>query len=285
MSNHMDDHDVGDESSTQVGNLTQRIVFGALMAAIALGLLWAGAIPFAILILAVSLVMSWEWGRVVRASNTDVTLLVHCLAVTAAIILAALGYAGLGGAVVVIGAIIVFLLQFGGRPVLSMLGVLYTGVPSVALLWLRSQEPSGLYAVLFLFLVVWSTDTLAYVGGRFVGGPKLAARISPKKTWAGFVFGIVAAGIAGALFAQWISAPAAALAVLAVALAVISQLGDLAESALKRRFEIKDSSQLIPGHGGFLDRMDSLVPAAVAASVLAFFLDPELPAQALLFLR
>ncbi|MCH9766091.1 MAG: phosphatidate cytidylyltransferase [Alphaproteobacteria bacterium] len=285
MSNDGQELDGDQAVAAQSSDLSKRIVYGLILAVVALGLLWAGAIPFAILVLAVSLIMSWEWNRVVRGTDQDVTMLVHGIAVTGAIGLAAVGYAALGGAVIAIGAIIVCLLQFGDRPVLSTLGVLYTGVPSVALLWLRSQEPYGLHAILFLFLVVWSTDVFAYVGGRLIGGPKLAASISPKKTWAGLIIGVSAAGVAAAFFAGWISAPVAALAVLAMVLASISQLGDLAESALKRQFKIKDSSHLIPGHGGFLDRMDSLAPVAVAATLLAFFLNPELPAQALLFLR
>lgn len=268
-----------------MGELAKRIVFGVLLAAVALGLLWVGPVPFALLILLVSLVMVWEWGRVVRGTDQDITMFVHGVAVTAAIALASVGYAALGAFAILIGGIIVGLLQFGGRSALSTIGVFYTGLPAVALLWLRSQEPNGLYAVLFLFLVVWSTDTLAYLAGRLIGGPKLAPSISPKKTWAGFIFGVTAATIAGWLFGQWIGAPPATLALLAGVLAVISQLGDLAESALKRSFDIKDSSQLIPGHGGFLDRLDSLVPVAMAATLFAFFMNAEMPAEALLFLQ
>jgi len=276
---------VDETASRAKSDLGKRILFGVLMAAVALGLLWISPQTFGLLILLVSLVMVWEWGRVVRGTDQDITMLVHGVAVTAAIGLAAIGYAALGAFAILIGAIIVGLLQFGGRSVLSSLGVLYTGVPAVALLWLRSQEPNGLYAVLFLLIVVWATDTLAYVAGRMIGGPKLAPSISPKKTWAGFIAGVGAATLAGWLFATWMGAPALTLAVLACVLAIISQFGDLAESSLKRRFAIKDSSHLIPGHGGFLDRLDSLVPVAVAASLFAFFMSPENPAEALLFLN
>lgn len=274
----LDDHP---RSSAEIG---KRVVYGLLLGVLTIGLLWAGPEAFAFGILAVSLVMAWEWGRVVRHSDQDVTMLVHGLCVTAAIALAAMGYALLGAATVVIGAILVGLLQFGGRSVLSTLGVLYTGVPAVALLWLRGQESYGFEAVLFLLVIVWATDTLAFFGGRLIGGPKLAANISPNKTWAGFLCGVGAAAAVGWLFASWIGAPEHLLASLAGVLAAISQFGDLFESALKRRFEIKDSSNLIPGHGGFLDRLDSLVPVAVTAPAFAFFLDPELPAKALLFL-
>lgn len=272
-------------ATSSASELVKRIVFGVLLAAVALGLLWAGPLTFALLILVATWVMVWEWGRVVRGTDQDITMLVHGVSITVAIALASTGYAALGAFAILIGAILVALLQFGGRSVLSTLGVFYTGLPAVALLWLRSQEPNGLYAALFLFVVVWSTDTLAYVAGRLIGGPKFAPTISPKKTWAGFVFGVLAATIAGWFFAEWIGAPPATLSVLACVLAVISQLGDLAESALKRRFDIKDSSQLIPGHGGFLDRLDSLVPVAMTAALIAFFMNAEMPAEALLFLN
>lgn len=285
MSTNPNPKPADEETSRTESDLAKRIVFGGLMAAIALGLLWVSPATFALLLLTVSLVMAWEWGRVVRGTDQDITMLVHGVAVTAAIGLAAVGYAALGLFGVLIGAIIVALLQFGGHSVLSTLGVLYTGVPAVALLWLRSQEPNGLFAVLFLLVVVWSTDILAFVAGRTLGGPKLAPKISPKKTWAGLVFGVAAATCAGWFFAQWIGAPALSLAILACVLAIVSQIGDLAESALKRHFNIKDSSQLIPGHGGFLDRLDSLVPVAVAATIFAFFVHAEKPAEALLYLN
>lgn len=278
-------NDGSEDAPQPSGDFTKRIIFGVLLAGLALALLWAGPVPFAFAILAVSLIMAWEWGRVVRGTDQDVTMLVHAVAVTAAIGLASIGYAGLGAAAILIGAIIVALLQFGAHPVLSTLGVLYTGLPAVALLWLRSQDPNGLYVVVFLFLIVWSTDTFAYLSGRLIGGPKLAPSISPKKTWAGLIFGVAAAMVVTWLFARWLGAPPLALSGFAGVLAIISQVGDLGESALKRRFGIKDSSALIPGHGGFLDRVDSLVPVAVAAPLYAFAVNAEKPAEALLFLH
>lgn len=271
------------QSAGGLGDLGLRLVYGALLAAVALALLWAGSIPFAALILAIALVMSWEWARVVRSNTNDATLWVHMASVTAAIVLAAIGYAALGAAAVVIGAILVCLLQFGNRPVLSALGVLYAGMPAVALLWLRSQEPLGFEAALFVFAVVWATDIAAYFTGRTVGGPKLAARISPKKTWSGFFGGVLAAAAAGYGFAIWVGAPALPLALLSGVLSVLGQIGDLFESGLKRHFDVKDSSNLIPGHGGFLDRMDSVVPVVVAAATFAFLSDPVTPARALLW--
>ena len=262
-------------------NLVKRLLSGIIFAAIAIGLAWAGVKSFAVLVLIVVLFMSWEWARVVRSNDFDLTLVIHAAAVVAATILTAFGYAALGLATVVIGAIIVLPLQFGERPLLSASGVLYTGLPAVALLWLRGSEPTGFLAVLFIFLVVWATDTAAFAAGRLIGGPKLAPRISPNKTWAGLAGGIAAGGLTAALFAYFAGAAPAVLAPIGLAIGTIAQGGDLAESALKRAFGVKDASNLIPGHGGFMDRLDGFVPVAIAVALAALFVNAHAPAEAL----
>ena len=139
------------------------------------------------------------------------------------------------------------------------------------------------HAILYLFLVVWSADTGAFFTGRLIGGPKLAPKISPNKTWSGFIGGAVFACIAGVLFAAWFghtSIPT--VAALSIVLALISQGGDLGESFLKRFFGVKDTSGLIPGHGGVLDRLDGLVFAAIGAGLIAAAADWSKPGRALL---
>ena len=265
-------------------DLKPRIISGLLLAGLALLIVYAGVIPFAVLVMAISMVMCWEWGRVVRTDELDAAFAVHAGAVAIAIVLTALGFAALGLVVIVIGAILVLLLQFSRQGRLSALGVPYVGVPAVSLLWLRSDEPFGFAAVVFLLLVVSTTDTLAYFGGRSIGGSRLWPRISPNKTWSGLITGVVAASLVGALFA-WavVDSSPLRLAMTALVLALISQAGDLAESALKRGFGIKDASALIPGHGGFLDRMDGVVFAAAAAALFTLFVGVHSPARALLF--
>lgn len=275
------DHDIAPVAQSQ-SHVVLRVVSALGLAIVAFAAAWAGVLPFALLVLAVALVMSWEWSRVVRGDGIDLALVVQGLAVTAAIALAAFGFVALGVAVLVIGTIIVLAVEFGARPILSAAGVLYSGLPAVALLWLRSNEPLGFQAVLFVVLVVAATDTLAFVTGRLVGGPRLAPAISPNKTWSGLAGGVAAAGATAAIFAHFISAPVAALAATGVAMGLVAQMGDLAESAMKRAFHVKDVSQLLPGHGGFMDRMDGLVPVAVAVAVAVLFLDPQAPAEALL---
>ena len=149
------------------------------------------------------------------------------------------------------------------------LGLLYAALPSAALVLLRAGE-GGLVAILFLAAVVWSGDVAAYFGGRRIGGPRLWPKVSPKKTISGAVCGLAASVAAGLLVAGLAGAgPLLLAALIAAALGAAGQAGDLLESGLKRRFAVKDSGALIPGHGGVLDRLDALFAAAVAAAFLA----------------
>lgn len=152
-------------------------------------------------------------------------------------------------------------------------GVLYLGVPCIALIWLRIDTTFGRDAVLWLMVVVWAADTGAYAAGRTIGGPLLIPRISPRKTWAGLVGGLVFAVVTSMAFTQFDGEPqtvqnlmlAAAFGLL---IGITAQLGDLTESWIKRRFGVKDASTLIPGHGGLLDRVDGLMAAIVMAACL-----------------
>jgi phosphatidate cytidylyltransferase len=267
---------------SHAANIGLRLVSAAALAIIAFAAAWGGVLPFAGVVLAVALLMSWEWSSVVRGEGLDVTLVVHGLSVAAAVALAAFGMAALGVAALVIGTIIVAALEFGARPILSAAGVLYAGLAAVALIWLRGSEPMGFEAVLFIVLVVAATDTMAFAAGRLIGGPRLAPAVSPNKTWSGLVGGVSGAGIAAGVFAYAIGAPVVALVLTGLVMGVVAQLGDLAESAMKRAFNVKDASQLLPGHGGFMDRMDGLVPVAVVLALVVLFLDPTAPAQALM---
>lgn len=274
----------GSHSLGLPGDLMPRLISGLVLAAVALGLNYAGVVPFALLVTVVALLMSWEWGRVVRHVEIDSALLIHSGSAVVAVWLGALGYAALGVVLLIAAAIIVATLRAGSGGRISGLGVLYVGLPAVSLMWLRNDEPYGFVASLFLFLIAWTTDTAAFATGRLIGGPKLWPKISPKKTWAGFLGGIGASAAAGAMFAAFVpGASPTVLAVSALCLGVIAQAGDLAESALKRLFGVKDSSGLIPGHGGFMDRVDSLVAAALAAALIGLLMNPRAPAQALLF--
>jgi phosphatidate cytidylyltransferase len=272
-------------SPNRAGNpeLVRRLLSGAAIAGFAFALLWAGVLPFAGLVLAVALVASWEWSRIVRGTaQPDLVLGVHGLAAGTAVLLAAFGYAALAVAIVVTGAVIVLVLMLGERALTSAAGVLYTGLPAIGLLWVRGDEPSGFAAAFFVIAVVAATDTGAFAAGRLFGGPKLAPSISPNKTWSGFGGGVTAGILTSLLCAYFLSVAPYGLAAIGLILSVVSQVGDLAESALKRAFGVKDASNLIPGHGGVLDRVDGVVAAALAAAVYGLLVDPHAPAHALL---
>lgn len=152
-------------------------------------------------------------------------------------------------------------------------GAIYIGIPSLSLIWIRSDWEQGFLAVCWLLVLVWAADSGAYAAGRLIGGPKMAPGISPNKTWAGLGGCLVASAVAGAITAHLAELENFGLvkALLVSALVgLVSQGGDLLESAIKRHFKVKDSSHLIPGHGGVLDRVDALLAAIAAATLIGF---------------
>jgi phosphatidate cytidylyltransferase len=152
------------------------------------------------------------------------------------------------------------------------LGIPYLGLAAVALPWLRTDPAVGLANTLFVLAIVWASDIGAYLSGRLAGGPKLAPAISPGKTWSGAAGGLAGAALAGLAVAACFSSGFSSSHVigLCIVLGIISQAGDLVESALKRHFGVKDSGRIIPGHGGLLDRLDALLAVAPVAALLAF---------------
>lgn len=264
-------------------DLKSRLLAGMVLAAVAFVLLALGQRPFALLVLAVSLAMSWEWGRMVRGASVDLAFVIQVIAVSIAILLSVTGMPALGIAVVAIGTIVVFALGFGTHSGLSAQGVLYVGLPAIMLLWLRGDGPLGFWAVLLVVACVAATDTAAFFTGRQIGGPKLWPAVSPNKTWSGLIGGVTASALVAAAIAHGVDgASTGRLAAIGLVLGLVAQAGDLAESALKRLFAVKDTSSLIPGHGGVMDRMDGVVAAAVAAGLIALGTNANAPASALI---
>jgi phosphatidate cytidylyltransferase len=151
----------------------------------------------------------------------------------------------------------------------AVAGALYAALLFVAPVALRADPSYGIAAILFLFAIVWTTDIAGYFAGRAIGGPKLAPSISPKKTWSGAVAGLLGSIVIVALGARYVSdVHIVPLIGVAILLSIFSQAGDLGESALKRHFNVKDSSQVIPGHGGVMDRLDGFWAAAVCAAII-----------------
>lgn len=267
--------------------LSMRVYSALILISITLLLTLTSVESFAVLITLFISAMAWEWGRLVRGEGLDTAFGVQVMATAAAALATVRGCPACALLAVIAGTIAVFFIRAAEveRPQAwwSAAGVYYAGFPAVALIWIRGDPAYGWLAILYLFIIVWTTDSAAYLFGRWIGGAKLAPRISPKKTWSGLIGGTASAGLAGLAFA-WIADGAFSprLALLAIVLALIAQLGDLGESAIKRTFGMKDTSGLIPGHGGVLDRIDGLLFAAFAAGLLAWILDPANPGRALL---
>lgn len=260
-----------------------RLVSGLVLAVAALALTWAGIYPFAALVLAVTLIVAWEWGHIVRDGGIDTIFVLHAIAVVVAVALTLMGLPALGIMAVAVGAILAALLGFERLGRISALGVLYAGLPAIALIWIRSTPSYGFEAALFILLAVWAADTGAYLAGRLVGGPKLMPKVSPNKTWSGLAGAITGAMLVGAGFV--VATPGVGgwrPVATAAALAIISQVGDLMESALKRWHGVKDASGLIPGHGGFMDRVDGLIFAAIVAALFGAWVNIHGPARAIL---
>jgi phosphatidate cytidylyltransferase len=263
--------------------IVRRVASAIVLAAVALGATMARPWTFLVLVMIGGGIIAWEWGRVTRGNGSDSTAMVATVSVAAIAVFVFLGrpeYALL--LLAATAAAIGYTTYASGLAAWSIAGLMYAALPAAALVWLRDDTALGLAAILFLFAVAWTTDTASYAGGRLIGGPKLAPGISPKKTWSGFIVGALAAALVGIAFAAALdNTSATRLAFVSVALALACQMGDLVESWVKRRFGAKDMSQLIPGHGGLLDRIDGLLFAAVLAALIALR-DPANPGHALL---
>ena len=259
-----------------------RVLFGIFMAFIAVGLVVIPEPgPFASVTALVMILAAWEWHRLVRAPDQRgrddqqaVLIQTAITGVTIVSAVAALFFRVLPLAFIflVIGTVVSFewARRRNDNPVWHATGVLYLGLPALALVGLRILPAQGIWYVMGLFLIVWSTDTGALVFGKLIGGKKLAPRLSPGKTWAGTIGGTVTAVAVFALFIAFFTFQWAAALAFAVGLSIVAHLGDLLESGIKRHFGTKDSGALIPGHGGILDRIDSLLAASVVLALLVF---------------
>lgn len=256
-------------AQAKASELRVRVVSGIVMTAIAVAAVWAGGFAFWALVSLLAVAMMVEWTQMAQAPRWQVAL---GGLIVAGLMASALGFVDpaqlaafedrlIAQTVDLIGLAAILLAVVSFRARLGF-GILYTVFPAVALIFLREQPGFGLWIALWTMMIVWATDIGAYFAGRAIGGPKLAPKLSPNKTWAGLIGGAVTAAIIGALIA-WQGRMGLFCWVAAGPLAVVAQMGDLFESWLKRRSGVKDSGTLLPGHGGVLDRLDGLVPVAV----------------------
>ena len=267
-------------------NLRQRVVSAIVLVAVALALTWAGGVWYRLLAAAIAAAVLYEWTAMAMAEEAGQAHRAVLAALLAGLLIMLLFGFSIASLLLMLvcaaaaGAVHAAREKAGFWPVA---GLAYAGLCAVSLSALRGGDAAGLAATLFLFAVVWATDIAAYFTGGTFGGPKLAPSISPGKTWSGAVGGTAAAIVAGLAVAALYGSSLGwgALFLLALALSVVSQVGDLFESSLKRRFGAKDSSQLIPGHGGVMDRVDGLAAAAFALFVIgALVAGADTPAHA-----
>lgn len=252
--------------SSRNSDLGKRLVVAIVLIAVTFAALWFGGFVFWLLVAIGGVLMMGEWADLAGASARQKRLAQYALTVPLAIMAPGLaagpGFLALG----LVFAAAFFLGAVTRKPQLA-LGALYVGLPVLGLLVLRAHAVHGFLFTFWAMALVWASDTGAYFAGRAIGGPKLAPAISPNKTWAGFFGGLAASGVFAALLVVGFGLPFV-LALCTPVLAALSQLGDLYESHLKRRAGVKDSGNLLPGHGGVLDRLDGLVAVAPVAALL-----------------
>lgn len=261
----------GDAAARRNSELVKRVVSAAVMIPVVIAATWYGGAAFAALAAIGAAIVLSEWVGLTGRSHYAWLDWAAGATVVASVTLTFLGRTDLAVIALVIAAAVLSGVAVANRRTMALAaGLAYAGSCGVALVALRFGD-NGLIAILFVYAIVWGTDIAAYFAGRAIGGPKLWPKVSPKKTWSGALGGLcfgTAAGL-GVCIAGGIRVGVAVVAV-AVFLSIAGQLGDLLESAIKRRAGKKDSGTLIPGHGGLMDRVDALIVAAVSAAVIGW---------------
>jgi len=249
------------------GDLALRVCSALVLAPLAVGVAYVGGWPFALFWSLAALGVLWEWTALVMPADRRSVRMTGAASLALAFALAATDHLLAAIIVLAMATLATVALAPGERRIWVAGAIPYAGAIGLAPIVLRSDD--GFLAIIFVFAIVWTTDIVAYFVGRAVGGPKLMPQVSPKKTWSGAIGGTVAAIVVALAVAKAGGlAGLFAIAVLALVLSVCAQAGDLFESFLKRRFNVKDTSHIIPGHGGLMDRLDGFVAAAVMATLI-----------------
>jgi phosphatidate cytidylyltransferase len=294
VSNRPDSEIVGKVASRlgSANNLVLRVASAAVLGPLVLVLAYIGGWLFFLLCAAAAAGLLWEWTKLAADSADPRILLPGFAALLIALVLTGIDEPGAAAGMIFIGAALAAGImaawprRFPARNPLvwGSCGIVYAGIAYLGPALLRRDPTWGFVAILFVALTVWATDIFAYAVGRIVGGPLLWPRVSPNKTWAGAVGGAVG-GVAAGTSVAYASGvdKLVAVGIVALLLAVLTQTGDLFESAVKRRFGAKDTGSLIPGHGGLMDRLDGFLVAAFVALLIGILRQgPDAPAQGLL---
>jgi phosphatidate cytidylyltransferase len=249
-------------------NLLLRVVAALVLAPLAIAAAYAGGRLWTALVTLAAIGLYVEWLTIVDA-RTPRPVAAGVVALAIAGFFLATGRVDASLLVLIVGLAGVMIVS-PERRLWTATGFGYAAAAEVASVLVRLDQANGLVALILILLVVWVTDIGGYFAGRGIGGPKLWPRVSPKKTWAGAIGGFAASLAVATVFAVVGLGKTGPVVLLGAILSIASQLGDLFESAVKRRFGVKDSSQIIPGHGGLLDRLDGFVAAVVLAAIFGF---------------
>jgi phosphatidate cytidylyltransferase len=246
-----------------------RVIAALVLAPLTIAIAWMGGWLWLLLVMAAAALLYFEWLMIVGASHNWSAVVAGVAALVAAGLCITIGQPGPMLAAVGVGLVLSGFFAQGLHWWVPG-GFAYAAAALIASVLVRSDPSMGFVALMFVLFVVWVTDIGGYFAGRGIGGPKLWPRVSPKKTWAGAIGGLALSLVVAAAFALLGFGRTLPLLLLGTMLSVVSQLGDLFESAIKRQFGVKDSSQIIPGHGGLLDRLDGFVAAIIFAALIGF---------------
>ena len=250
-------------------NLVMRVIAALILAPLAIAIAYAGGWLWILLVTLAVIGLYVEWLTIVGLAREMPVVVSGIAALAVTGLCLAIGRIDAASGVLAIGLAAVALLTRERRN-WTAAGFFYAAAAEMASVLVRLDSVKGFVALIFVLLIVWVTDIGGYFAGRGIGGPKLWPRVSPKKTWAGAAGGFAASLAVAFGFAAFDLGKTGALLLLGAVLSVVSQLGDLFESAVKRRFGVKDSSHVIPGHGGLLDRLDGFVAAIIVAAIFRF---------------
>lgn len=265
--------------SADFGDLRARVLSAVAMIAIGAGALWAGGYVFAALAVVVAGLMGWELYRMLAPEAPAGRAEAHGLVAAVLVAVFSFAWGGWASVVALIAAAGIVAVRAPRDRVIFGAYFALIVLAGHGLIVIRALPGAGAALVLTILLIVIASDVGGYFGGRLIGGPKFWPRVSPKKTWSGTVVGWALAVVAVWLFVNantaltgighgWVVTLGPLATVAVVVLAFVGQMGDIAESAIKRRYGVKDSSALIPGHGGVLDRFDALIAVTVVVLIL-----------------